>query len=294
MYLKKKPPACDRGRNQGASTIQLFPPAPSDPDKPEQELILLLNLHKTDVSFKQPQPRSQRIENTSGEYRCLTPLDLYDSPQLKSLATQAAAGRQLRVLTAPQEAMQEIAAFEVCLCEDDYPGWLAAADEAYLAPAEAFYQPIVVSANQIRDRIPAVIAFTQQAMAEPNVYLWGGTVAPDYDCSGLMQAAFASVGIWLPRDAYQQEAFTQAIELDDLLPGDLIFFGTPAKATHVGLYLGDDRYIHSSGKDQGRNGIGIDSVSGQGNTISQTYRQQLRGAGRVIASYRPGDCPWLH
>ncbi|CAD5971624.1 NLP/P60 [Planktothrix tepida] len=51
-----------------------------------------------------------------------------------------------------------------------------------------------------------------------------------------MQAAFASAGIWIPRDAYQQEAFTQPItfhrdplDFSSLLSGDLIFFGTPKK-----------------------------------------------------------------
>jgi cell wall-associated NlpC family hydrolase len=100
-----------------------------------------------------------------------------------------------------------------------------------------------------------------------------------------MQAAFQSVGVWLPRDAYQQEAFTQGIDINELQPGDLIFFGTPQKATHVGLYLGDGYYIHSSGKEQGRNGIGIDQLSDQGDKVSQAYYQQLRGAGRVIKSY---------
>ncbi|HEY9859319.1 MAG TPA: C40 family peptidase, partial [Candidatus Obscuribacterales bacterium] len=118
-------------------------------------------------------------------------------------------------------------------------------------------------------------------------YLWGGTVGPNYDCSGLMQAAFASVGIQLPRDAYQQEAFTQAIAVTDLQLGDLVFFGSPEKATHVGLYVGDHSYIHSSGKDQGRNGINIDRLSEQGDVVSQAYYRQLRGAGRVIASYQP-------
>ncbi|MFO0173096.1 MAG: C40 family peptidase, partial [Aphanizomenon sp.] len=118
-----------------------------------------------------------------------------------------------------------------------------------------------------------------------NYYLWGGTVAPNYDCSGLMQAAFKSVCIWLPRDAYQQEAFTQPVDITELQLGDLIFFGTPHKATHVGLYLGDGYYIHSSGKDQGRNGIGIDQLSEQGDKVSLAYYQQLRGAGRVVNSY---------
>jgi cell wall-associated NlpC family hydrolase len=62
-------------------------------------------------------------------------------------------------------------------------------------------------------------------MATPNEYLWGGTVAPNYDCSGLMQAAFGSVGIQLPRDSYQQEAFTEPVAMDDLQRGDLLFFG---------------------------------------------------------------------
>jgi len=104
-----------------------------------------------------------------------------------------------------------------------------------------------------------------------------------------MQAAFASVGIRLPRDAYQQEEFVQKIALSDLIPGDLVFFGTPLKATHVGLYLGSDRYIHSSGKDQGRNGIGVDRLSNQGDAVSRAYYAQVRGAGRVVRSYQPKE-----
>ena len=102
-----------------------------------------------------------------------------------------------------------------------------------------------------------------------------------------MQAAFVATGIWLPRDAYQQEAFTQPVSnINDLEPGDLVFFGTPEKATHVGLYLGDNRYIHSSGKAQGRNGIGIDVLSEDGDKVSQDYYRQLRGYGKVVASYQ--------
>ena len=155
----------------------------------------------------------------------------------------------------------------------------------YLEKSETSYLAPIWTAAEIRDRIPEIIAFTQSAMSVPNVYLWGGTVAPSYDCSGLMQAAFASVGIRLPRDAYQQEAFLEPVE--NLIPGDLVFFGTPQKATHVGLYLGDLRYIHSSGKDQGRNGIGIDQLSEESDRVSQTYFAQYRGAGRAIASYIP-------
>jgi cell wall-associated NlpC family hydrolase len=124
-------------------------------------------------------------------------------------------------------------------------------------------------------------------MQQPNYYLWGGTVEPNYDCSGLMQAAFAASGIWLPRDSYQQAAFTRTIEISQLQPGDLVFFATQEKVNHVGLYLGDGYYIHSSGKKTGRNGIAIDPLSEQGDEITRSYYRQLKGAGRVEENYQP-------
>jgi cell wall-associated NlpC family hydrolase len=58
--------------------------------------------------------------------------------------------------------------------------------------------------------------------------------------------------IWLPRDAYLQERFCMPVAVRPgqtqlLEPGDLIFFGTPQRCTHVGLHLGGGRYLHSSG-----------------------------------------------
>lgn len=239
------------------------------------------------ISLSQLQATLNSAKASNTEYQCLVSLNLYDSPNCTRLATQAVASRQLRILELPTSA----AAVKVQLVEDDYIGWLAITDLQYLQVAQTRYRALALTRAEIESRLPAVIAFTLAAMQQPNQYLWGGTVAPNYDCSGFMQAAFLSAGIWLPRDAYQQEAFTQPVALASLEPGDLIFFGPPEKASHVALYLGDGRYIHSSGKDQGRNGIGIDVLSEQGDIISQTYYRQLRGAGRVVASYQPsGSC----
>ena len=222
------------------------------------------------------------------EYRVRSHINIYDSPDCDRLATQAAAGRHLRVVHPPQPPLSkggrddikplmqgDTTAVMVRLCEDDYPGWLNIRDVGLLDVSQTLDRPDVLSETEIRAKLPTVINFAHQAMNQSNYYLWGGTVAPNYDCSGLMQAAFLSTGIWLPRDAYQQEAFTKPISFSDLESGDLVFFGTSEKATHVGLYLGDSHYIHSSGKEQGRNGIGIDVLSESGDKISQIYYHQF-------------------
>ncbi len=221
----------------------------------------------------------------SGEYRCLENLNLYTAEACQGLATQAAAGRQLRLLALTETAVQ------VQLCEDDYRAWLTLADGAKLTPAAEPYAAQRLERGEIVERMEGAIAFTYAAMAQPHCYLWGGTVAPDYDCSGLIQAAFSSMGVWLPRDSYQQAAFTDPIEDPDLQAGDLIFFQEPGKlrVSHVAIYMGEGHYLHSSGVDLGRNGIGIDPYSPDGSDIGSRYYPLRHSAGRISRSYCPGD-----
>lgn len=209
-----------------------------------------------------------------GEYICETNLNLYDAPNCQILATQSAKGRQLKILTHQEEAIQ------IYLCEDGYIAWLSLTDICYLKPATISYQSRPFSATEIAQKIPEIVDFMKQAMTVPNIYLWGGTIAPNYDCSGLIQAAFAHSGIWLPRDSFQQEEFCTKIQQDQLQTGDLIFFGK-AKVTHVALYLEDGYYIHSSGKEIGNNKIAINCLSDSTDPISSNYYQILWSYGRI-------------
>jgi hypothetical protein len=198
------------------------------------------------------------------------------------LTTQAAKGRSFRILKIVG------ARIEVMLLDDGYQCWID--QDAVIGNAEhrGPWQPTMLTSTEIEQRIPDVLVWSERVQQQPNTYLWGGTTEPDMVCSGLMQMAFASQKIWIPRDAYQQEQFCQPIAVTPgscnlLRPGDLIFFGTNKRCTHVGLHLGDGRYRHSSGKEHGRNGIGIDSLHPQDtHPVACHYRAELRGAGRVV------------
>ena len=113
----------------------------------------------------------------------------------------------------------------------------------------------------------------------------------------LVQRAFAAAGIWLPRDAYLQERFCRPVavrpgESGLLEPGDLIFFGPARRCTHVGLHLGGGRYLHSSGREHGRNGIGLDDLNPRNpDPVAAHYRAELRGAGRVMHSHDGSPLP---
>lgn len=79
-------------------------------------------------------------------------------------------------------------------------------------------------------------------------YKFGGSSAEaGFDCSGFVRAVYEqSVGKVLPRRAAEQAAATQEIDRSELKPGDLVFFNTMRQAfSHVGIYVGDGKFIHS-------------------------------------------------
>ena len=75
----------------------------------------------------------------------------------------------------------------------------------------------------------------------------GNSIETGFDCSGFVRAMYQqTVGLLLPRSADQQAAATQTIEKSELKPGDLVFFNTMRRAfSHVGIYIGDNKFIHS-------------------------------------------------
>lgn len=75
-------------------------------------------------------------------------------------------------------------------------------------------------------------------------YVWGGTTPSGFDFSGLVQYVYKHFGIDIPRTTYEQVKVGQTIPLEQLQPGDLLFFGG-SEIHHVGMYVGEGQYIHA-------------------------------------------------
>lgn len=101
-----------------------------------------------------------------------------------------------------------------------------------------------VSAATVRD---SLVTLARQQLGRR--YVFGGAT-PDkgFDCSGLIRYVLAKLDIAVPRTAAQQESVGATVAKDTavLRPGDLVTFGLGKRATHIGIYVGDGRFIHAS------------------------------------------------
>jgi cell wall-associated NlpC family hydrolase len=124
--------------------------------------------------------------------------------------------------------------------------------------------------HELRRRL---VSHTERMLGRP--YRYGGESPREgFDCSGLVYFSHRQLGIEVPRTSSAQRRRSRAVPLQALRPGDLVFFNlTGAKAGHVGIYVGDGRFIHapSSGKRV--------STSSLDNPY---WRRHLAGAGSFL------------
>ncbi|MDI6801634.1 MAG: LysM peptidoglycan-binding domain-containing protein [Thermodesulfovibrionales bacterium] len=122
----------------------------------------------------------------------------------------------------------------------------------------------------IKDR---VILFSKKLLDLP--YRFGGNGAFGLDCSSYVQKVYGLVGLDLPRSAREQFRTGERIDKDELSVGDLVFFRTYASfPSHVGIYLGNNLFIHASSKTKK---VTINSLE------SPYYLKRFIGAKRVIS-----------
>jgi len=90
-----------------------------------------------------------------------------------------------------------------------------------------------------------VVALAKQYLGVP--YRYGGSTPTGFDCSGYMLFLFHQFGKELPRTADQQATVGRQVDIDNLQPGDIVFFATDEPTiSHSGLYIGEHKFIHAS------------------------------------------------
>ncbi len=135
-----------------------------------------------------------------------------------------------------------------------------------------------------------LVADAEKLMGLP--YLWGGTSAKGVDCSGFTKTIYFMNGMVVPRDASQQvregKLIDSAGDFSKLKVGDLLFFGRPAtdstaeKVVHVGMWIGDNKFIHSSGD------VHISSMDPKAPDFDQFNRDRYLRTKRYLGTSSPG------
>ncbi|MET8967921.1 C40 family peptidase [Streptomyces hydrogenans] len=95
----------------------------------------------------------------------------------------------------------------------------------------------------------SIVAFARAQVGD--AYVTGGTGPNSWDCSGLVQAAYAAAGIDLPRISYQQSSMGTSVSLSNLQPGDVLYWGSRSGSYHVAIYVGGGKYVGAQNSSTG-------------------------------------------
>lgn len=119
-------------------------------------------------------------------------------------------------------------------------------DKDLLIRYRANVEDVLNRQEDARDRASgqSVVKTARSAIGTP--YVPGGRNPGGFDCSGLVQWAYQSVGVKLPRTAREQSSIGQRItRVEDMRAGDIVAFRHPRRGYHTGIYVGDGKFVHS-------------------------------------------------
>ena len=107
-----------------------------------------------------------------------------------------------------------------------------------------------VSASSVTKKRTAVAKLAKKQVGKG--YVYGATGPYSFDCSGLVQYVYKKAGDkTLPRTTYSQVAQGKKVSLKKLKKGDLLFWGSSVAPYHVGIYVGDNQFVHAATPRQG-------------------------------------------
>ena len=210
------------------------------------------------------------------------------------LVTEIAKNRCFRIVESDlkRKNLKYKSRYLVQLYEDGYLCWININGLEIERYANHDQRRFICDELFIKNKIPVILDWIELQSKKLNYYKWGGTLGPDFDCSGLIQAAFMKQDIFIPRDSFQIMSFCRHLfnfpeKIERLQMGDLLFFGDNNICNHIAIYSDNGIFYHSSGVQYGRNGISKEKLyeSQYDDKISKYYRSKLICAGRVTRSY---------
>ncbi|MER5684511.1 C40 family peptidase [Streptomyces sp. NPDC002205] len=108
---------------------------------------------------------------------------------------------------------------------------------------------VASSSSSATGSAASVVSFVKAQVGD--AYVSGGTGPNSWDCSGLVQAAFRSVGVDLPRVSQAQSTAGTQVSLSNLQPGDILYWGGAGSAYHVGVYVGGGQFVGAQNPSTG-------------------------------------------
>jgi hypothetical protein len=125
-------------------------------------------------------------------------------------------------------------------------------------------------------------------------YVWGGETPKGFDCSGFVQYVYRAEGVELPRTSRQMAGSGFGVSRSEMAIGDLMLFADDGPISHVAIYAGNGRFIHSSSSG---NGVRYDDLnSPRGAWYSQNLvaiRRVASGSGAIVASFAKSLIPFV-
>ena len=190
---------------------------------------------------------------------------IYDSPSFSSIVGDLVAGSVM-------ERLGEVSAYTKVILPDGREGFV---ESKLVLDFQSWKEQTNCSGEEV---VGEAVTF----LGLP--YLWGGSSSKAVDCSGFVQSVFFMNGIILARDASLQEQHGIAIDFSDgfsdLRRGDLLFFGSNdsegSHVSHVAIYMGDNEYIHSSGR------VMINSLDSNRSDYNSYRRNSLLSVKRIV------------
>lgn len=181
------------------------------------------------------------------------------------------------MLAIPQFALPDLA-----IAAARYPagrtlGGFGGPVETAMIPASAAGRTLAVLTHSATSLLDALVTRARSQLGTR--YVFGGAApGAELDCSSFARYAMEALGVRLPRTANQQAQIGRAIprDLSILRPGDLLTFGSRRHVSHVGIYLGEGRFIHASVS----HGAVIETTIDRNRSLFRRWQ----GARRLVAS----------